>query len=196
MQHALIPALTDLADSGLILPLCLILAAGLWALESHRMALRFLVALFACLATMAVLKLGFLSCGRAIGSAVMSPSGHMSLSSFFFGAAACLVFVRLAPPWRWFAPGLALLLAGTIGVTRVMLGAHSPAEVVIGALAGLVTLAIFARPYLRAPHPARSMRPLLIGLVPVFLLCYGSRLPAEELLHRLIPHIQPRACSA
>lgn len=194
MSPHLISALTDLADSALILPLCMILAVGLWLLESRRMAGHFLLALFACLATMALLKLGFLSCGRALGSAVMSPSGHMSLSTFFFGALAAIVFARLPSPWRWLAPLTALGLAITIGVTRVMLGAHNPVEVVIGGLAGLATLAIFVWPYLKNRHPGRSLRPLLIALLPVFLLCYGSRLPAEELLHRLIPHIQPGAC--
>jgi len=196
VPHDTLRAITDLADSGLILPLCALLAGVLWFVESRRSAWLFLRALLLCLIAMALLKIGFLSCGKAAGSAIHSPSGHASLATFFFGSLACVIFVRLTAPWRWVAPVATVVLVIAIGLTRVLLGAHSPAEVIIGSAVGGLSLAAFVLPYLKLPRRRLSLRPLLLALGPLFLLCYGSALPAEELLHAMIPHLQPTICSA
>lgn len=191
-----IGAITDLADSGLILPLCVLLAAMLWFMESRRAAGLFIRALALCLLAMTVLKLGFLSCGEAIGSTVISPSGHTSLAVFFFGSVATLFHARQHGPARWIAPSLALALTLAIGETRIMLSAHNLAEVVFGACVGGLALTLFVRPYLRLSHPPLAAHRLLLAMLPVFLLCYGSALPAENLIRAFVPQLRPAACQA
>lgn len=194
MQQSVLHAITDLADSGLILPLCVLLAGLLFVAESRRSAWLFFRALLICLIIMTLLKIGFLSCGKAVGSEIHSPSGHASLATFFFGSLATVLFVRLRAPWRWIAPALALMLVILIGATRVALNAHNPAEVLLGTLVGALSLAAFTWPYLKQAHRQLPLKLLLLALGPLFLLCYGSALPAEELLHAMIPHLQPASC--
>lgn len=191
----MIRAITDLADSGLILPLCVLLTVFLWLMESRRAAWLFLRALAVCLLAMTVLKLTFISCGEAIGSSVISPSGHTSLAVFFFGSVATLFYARQQGRERWIAPALALALAVAVGETRLLLSAHNLAEVMFGATVGGLALTLFLRPYLRLSHPPLAFHRLLLAMLPIFLLCYGSALPAENLIRAVVLQLRPSACT-
>ena len=73
---------------------------------------------------------------------------------------------------------LAALAAFVIGVSRLALGAHSPAEVLIGAGVGLA--GALALPLLAGPAPqgldARRIAVIAVAVVVIF---HGMHLPAE-----------------
>jgi undecaprenyl-diphosphatase len=77
------------------------------------------------------------------------PSGHAA-GSFAFAAFFALVLLRTMPAaprpgerlGRWIAAGLLMLLAVGVGLSRIALGVHYPADVAAGAALGTVGAAV------------------------------------------------------
>lgn len=188
--------ITDLADTGVVLPLSALLVGLLWYLESAHSAWLFGRALLACLITMAVLKVIFISCGHAMGSSINSPSGHTSLGMFFYGTVAILFWVKRPGIQGILASSALALLVCAIAVSRLLLNAHNLPEVIVGACVGALALTLFAIPYLRQKHPSLKLKKLGLILVPVFILTYGTVLPAEQMLRQMLPLFHLDICSA
>jgi membrane-associated phospholipid phosphatase len=182
-------ALTDLGDSVITLPSASVVLVWLAIWGNRRLAVAWLVAVIACGAVTAALKIYFKACPLP-GMALDSPSGHTSMSLFVYGGLILLTAAQLRA-WRRGA----LLLFGAlfilaIAVSRVTLDFHSTAEVVIGLAIGAVALAWFGLVF-RRHRPARL--PLwpswLAILIPIALLG-GQSLSAESLLGRIALHIR------
>ena len=140
------PLLTRLGDAGLLV----LASAGLTALliwrgERRAAALWCLLA-GGGLAVTILLKIVLHQCGRGFSPLdLMSPSGHTSFAMIFYGSAAMLIAAG-RPSWQRlaiFSVVFGLILA--VGGSRVLLGAHSPAEVVVGLLVGGVCALLFGR---------------------------------------------------
>ena len=137
--------------------------AGAWALV--------IVATFAA---MLALKLVFIACSASLGTSdIRTPSGHVAAAAVVAGGLAALLLRR-----RSVVLPLAALAAFVIGVSRLSLGVHSPAEVMIGAGVGLA--GALALPLLAGPAPkgldARRVAVIAVAVVVIF---HGMHLPAE-----------------
>jgi membrane-associated phospholipid phosphatase len=150
-------ALTDFGDLAVLIPVSAVIL--LWLLRnSSRAAPQWVFALSLCIGLTALLKIAFHACPPADN--MHSPSGHTSLSTLVYGA------LTLVSATAW--PGLhrVLVIAGgaglilAIGVSRLLLDAHSVAEVGLGLVIGAISLAMFSRQYLQAP--TTKMWPLLV----------------------------------
>lgn len=86
------------------------------------------------------------------------PSGHTA-TAFTLAAVICLRGVHPA-----LAVG-ALLLATLGGISRIMVGAHWPLDVLAGALGGWLCALIGIRLYACWPAPSRPVARLIIGLI-------------------------------
>ena len=161
---------TDFADQAVVLPLVLVLALTLAALGWRRGAAAWLGATAATLGVVLVRKLAARACGPPL---LRSPSGHTAAAGLVCGGIAVLAglgggFVGLA----------ALAGATVIGLTRVALGMHSWAEVLLGGAVGVAGALALAR--LAGPRPARlRLRWVAVAAVTVVTLLHGLRLPAE-----------------
>ncbi len=71
----------------------------------------------------------------------------------------------------------ALVAAVVIGISRFVLGMHSLAEVVIGALIGLTGAAALLK--FAGPPPRLRTGPLIAVIVMIVVLFHGLHLPAE-----------------
>jgi membrane-associated phospholipid phosphatase len=166
--------LTDLADQAVILPMALATAVALTMQGWRRGAAAWALVIGATFATIAALKLLFLACSASFGIGdIRTPSGHVAAATVVAGGLAALLLRR-----REVALPLALLAAVTIGITRLALGMHSPAEVVIGAGVGLLgawTLLMIAGP---APQPFDARRIAAVAAL-VVVIFHGMHLPAE-----------------
>ncbi len=84
------------------------------------------------------------------------PSGH-AIDSFSF-AVSFFILSRgiLSRGWRWYA----LVLAGTIAFSRVYIGVHYPADVLVGTLLGTGLAGAVSIPFLRLypPPPDRQQK--------------------------------------
>lgn len=181
---SLLAYISDAGDSAVLLPLALLLVAALWYYQSGKAALTLVVALAASGVVMVVCKILLLACGQAWNASMVSPSGHASLSATVYGALG-IVAARQAP--RWLQPAIVLcswVFVGAIALSRVVLGAHSWAEVGLGLLVGIAALGAFAIPYFRLRKARLPM--VLLGTVTLatVLVLHGTHLPVEKLLHR------------
>jgi membrane-associated phospholipid phosphatase len=178
-------AISAFGDTALLLPLSVGLIVLIWKAQSRSAALALIVALGFCVMLTTLLKVGFIACSPVWHTDVVSPSGHASFSTTLYGALA-LIAARHAP--RWQQPPIVLLasiLIAAIAVSRVTVGAHSPKEVVVGALIGLMALGLFAFQYLRQ-RPGSIKLALLFALaVCVLLVFHGAQLPIEQWIRQL-----------
>ena len=180
----LLSILSDCGDSAVLLPLSLLMIAALWHYQGRPAAVTLIAALAACGAVMVLLKITLIACGTTWNAGVVSPSGHASMSFAVYGALG-IVSARQAP--RWQRPLIVLaswcLVAG-IAFSRVVLGAHSYAEVGLGLLVGAATLCLFAIPYFRLRRARLNLALLATLVVATLLVLHGAHLPVEKLIHR------------
>jgi membrane-associated phospholipid phosphatase len=165
--------LTNFADQAVMLPVVAAIACVLAIQGWRRGALVWLGVVAVTFGLILLLKLVFLACPPLFGPTdIRSPSGHVAAATVVCGGLAALLTrcrASILP--------VALFAAAVIGVSRLMLGAHSVPEVVLGALVGLAG-AIALRALAGAPPAMRPGR-LLAVVVIVAALFHGMRLPAE-----------------
>ena len=165
--------ITDFGDQAVILPLVVAVGLALLLQGWRRGATAWAVAVIATFFVMLVLKLVFLACSASIGTDIRTPSGHVAATALVTGGLAALLIRR-----HVIVLSLAAIAAFVIAVTRLALGLHSPAEVVIGALVGLTGAAALIK--LAGPTPPALEAPriglMALAVVAVF---HGLHLPAE-----------------
>jgi undecaprenyl-diphosphatase len=90
------------------------------------------------------------------------PSGHAMSAAAFYGTLA-LLWARQgvarqggARRWAWVGGGLAVVVSGLVGVSRVYLGVHWPSDVLAGWLLG----GLWAWAVVDAAYPRMRLRPL------------------------------------
>jgi membrane-associated phospholipid phosphatase len=166
--------ITDFADQAVILPLVLAIGIALLAQGWRRGAVAWVVVVVATFATVLGLKLAFLACSQTFGTTNLhTPSGHVAAAAVVTGGLATLL---LGP--RASVLLLAALVAAVIGLSRLVLGAHSVPEVMLGAMVGLVGTG--ALQWLAgSPPPDLNMRRIVVIAMAVVLLFHGLHFPAE-----------------
>jgi len=96
---------------------------------------------------------GVIARPRPEGQALGFPSGHVTAAAAYFSLAAYLVGKRLnarsAPMLRW---GAAVLVVAMVGVARILLRAHWPADILAGAALGFSCVALAVWWYEHSPR--------------------------------------------
>ena len=85
------------------------------------------------------------------------------------------------------------LLIMIIALSRVMLGMHSPPEVILGLLVGILALGIFAFRYFQLTPAALNLPLFLSATCVVLFILHGAHLPAEQLIRHLASLIRTSA---
>ena len=166
--------ITDFADQAVILPLAAAIGLVLLAEGWRRGAMAWALAVAGTFAVMLVLKLVFMACGDNLGTPYLhTPSGHVAAATVVAGGLAAVLLGRRASVLP-----RAVLVAVVIGISRIVLGAHSLEEVLLGALVGLAGTTVLLLIAGRLP-PALNVRRIAIVAVAVVVLFHGLHLPAE-----------------
>ena len=167
---------SNFADQAVLLPLAVVAALGLGLVRWWRGLAAWAVCVAAAFGTMLLLKILCLQLAPRLGVSPMSPSGHVAAGCMIYGGLWVLLL-------RGRVPGLVVAampvaLVAVIGVSRISLGAHTMAEVVIGAVVGLLSVAMLAR-WAGAP-PNRPVWPLLAAVSCTMFALHGVHMPAEQ----------------
>lgn len=184
-DFAMTRAVSALGDTALLAPASVLLLLYLAAWRHWRLAFSFGAALaFTGMATFAA-KLLFRACGPSFAIDVTSPSGHVSFATIFYGALALLLAVAAPQAKRAVVIAGAVVLLCAISVSRILVGAHSAPEVLLGGLIGLAGLGIFAA--LREPRPGPPLWPFIVagGVAAAFVVLTGRHFNAEYTIARM-----------
>lgn len=173
--------LTDFADAALTLPIAALVLAALLLAGHRRAAVAWAVPVGATFFAVLALKVVFgVMSGLGLGcvTGIVSPSGHTAGGTIVYAGLARVLGARRAASFA-----VALLLAAAIGTSRVMLGFHTPAEVVLGAGAGLAGTAVLLRALGEVVLPdLRARLALAAGTVVLALVLHGRHAPFERML--------------
>jgi len=182
--HHDLELLTNFGDTAVLLPLSLVFF--IWLLATHRAGtgLIWLAIVFACNFIISALKLYFLSC--PVGDMLRSPSGHTGFGILVYGS--IILALAKAVRRRWLRHVVVALGAGLVAViamSRLILGNHSPIEIVIGAVIGGGFLAVFAALYKPGAGRPRHVFVLAAVTLLVVLIFHGEQVKAEGFLRAL-----------
>jgi membrane-associated phospholipid phosphatase len=183
LSEQILISLTDLADLAVVLPLAITILFWLLAMRSPRAAVWWLIAVAICIGGTALLKIYFFSC--PLVTELRSPSGHTSLGTLVYGTLILFTAGETEKWRRWAVIAIGALFILSIAVTRVLLHAHTMAEVVLGLFIGSVALIIFTQAYLRHRPVQRWFSPLFLVVAIIIFALHGHELRAEEFLHRI-----------
>jgi membrane-associated phospholipid phosphatase len=89
------------------------------------------------------------------------PSAHTSMSFVVYGFLALMVARELHYRHRWLPYSITALVAGTIALSRLYLGAHWFSDVLAGASLGILWVALIGIAYDRHPAPVLPVKRLL-----------------------------------
>lgn len=173
------PLITRLGEAEILLPaMLLMLAALVRQAESRPLAWSWTLLLAAAVGLTTASKVAFL--GWGVGSAPLDftgISGHSMFAAAVYPLLAGLLAGR-APRWgRACAIGAGIALALLVGLSRVMVGAHSPTEVIAGLALGSAVGALGVR---GAGLPRLRLGPVLPATLALWLAWTPAHAPASR----------------
>jgi membrane-associated phospholipid phosphatase len=119
-------------------------------------------------------------------------SGHAMYSAAIYPLLLVTLAARLGSGWRRLALAAGFLLAAVVGVSRVMVDAHSVSEVVLGLLLGaVVTLRVIAKPGLHRVT-WRLHVPVLLAVWMVLAPLVAPPMPTHWMVTRLALQLSGR----
>jgi membrane-associated phospholipid phosphatase len=167
----------NFGDSAVLLPASLFLAFVLATAGRRQDAVAFSVALAICLATTLIGKLAVHACSAQMSEFDLeSPSGHTAFAALFYGCLALIVaagWPRLRAMVLYAATALLVVL---VGVSRVVISAHTAPDVVLGLAIGACAVLVFgtlrgkARPVVIAARTLAVAVPVGVVLVALVLI--------------------------
>jgi hypothetical protein len=159
-------SITSLGSAGLTLPLAIAIALWLALGYSWRMAAGWLLLLGAAIGVVTVTKLAFLGWGVGVRELDFTGvSGHAMLSTAVYPVALFLMLLPARPALRLVGVLIGLAAGIAVGLSRVVLDAHSPSEAITGCIVGALTALMFVRWSWDAEPGRLSAVPVTVSLV-------------------------------
>lgn len=191
----LLYTVTDLGDAILLLPASALVLAYFLYLRSHKAAFAWASMVALCILLTVAAKLAFLACGSWVSALdIRSPSGHTSLSFTFYAGTALALSADKDRRTRVLLAGASVLLVLVIAASRVLLHAHSAAEVAGGLAIGAACVWWYASRRRIAPQPAVAWEPVVAGFLALALVFHGLHWTLERPLSRLASEMRPTVC--
>lgn len=168
-------SLTQLADTVIMLPAAVLCLTWLVMGGATRLTLWWCVLLSGGLALVAVTKIAFLGWGIGIAAwDFTGVSGHAMRATAIMPVLLYFVFINSSRRVRQGAVISGIAFGVLIGISRLMVNAHSPAEAVAGCLLGAMVSTAFIELLLAPTRPAFEIKSaqtlplLLLLLLPIF----------------------------
>jgi membrane-associated phospholipid phosphatase len=179
----IVRTITDFGNLAVLLPLVAVVTVWLMATRQSRALLWWLVAVALCMGSTAVLKVYFFVCPPLAD--LHSPSGHTSLSTLVYGTLT-IAIASIVSGWKRGAViGAGAAFIAMIGISRILIHAHSVLEVVVGSVIGVGALALFAWQFWPRRPAEPRLRTMLITCFALMVMLNGEDLHAEDMLHAI-----------
>lgn len=178
--------ITSLGGAGMTLPLALAIALWLAVGYAWRLAAGWLLLLGAAIGIVTVTKLAFLGWGVGVRELDFTGvSGHAMLSTAVYPAALFLMLLPTRPAIRLIGVLLGLAAGMAVGLSRVVLSAHSPSEAITGCLVGALAALVFVRMAWNAEPGRLSALSVTASLMILAVTMHGVHVPTQ----RWVTHI-------
>jgi membrane-associated phospholipid phosphatase len=178
--------ITSLGGAGVTLLLAIAIALWLALGYTWRIATAWLVLLGAAVGVVTITKLAFLGWGVGVRELDFTGlSGHAVLSTAVYPVALFLMLLPARPGVRLIGVVLGLATGIVVGLSRVVVEAHSPSEAITGCIVGAVTALMFVRWAWDAEPGRLSAMPVAISLLALTIGLHGVHLPTQ----RWVTHI-------
>ncbi|MGG6175398.1 phosphatase PAP2 family protein [Pantoea allii] len=179
--------LTYFGDSMLLIPTAVIIALILpWKSDNRRTVWYWIMAFGLAGLVVCVSKILFL--GFGIGSARFNFtgfSGHSAMSATLWPVMLWLISGRWSSRWRVFAIGVGYLIPLMVGLSRLVIHAHSISEVLTGLLLGFTLSTAFLLSQRQTALKGFSWPQIAAALlVPVLLLGHGRIATTQQFLEQ------------
>ena len=174
-SHPPLRYITDFADQAVVLPVVLAVCVALLIQGWKRGALAWGATIIGTFTVMLMLKIVLIPCGTG---QLHTPSGHVAAATVLAGGLAAMLRRRggsVVLP-------VSLLAAAIIGTSRLVLGAHTWLEVVLGALVGIAGASIMPK-LAGLPPPGLNVWRLVMIAGLVAAIFHGLHMPAEAEIH-------------
>ena len=188
--------ITDLGDAAVMLPAGIVIAAWLLLSRAWQSALLWL-SLFGAGAILVVCtKIAYLGWGMGGQLDFTGISGHAMTATSVLAVAGYFVGSKLSRSRAIVATALGCCVGVLVGISRIMVGAHSASEVVAGcALGGLV--ALVAVTGIRAkPKLVAAPLVLAVTLLTLELAVHGDQVPSEQLISKVALYLSGHSAVA
>jgi membrane-associated phospholipid phosphatase len=179
-------ALTDFGDAAVLIPVASAMLVWLWFGDARSAAWWWAASVGLCVGLTALLKIFFYGCPPVTD--VHSPSGHTAFSILVYGSLTLVTAMQGKGLRRPLAVAVGSGLILTIAASRLLLDAHSLAEVGLGLVIGTISLVLFSRNLPRRYRQAKVW-PLLVTVGVLVTILHGQKLHAEEFLHRITGYL-------
>jgi membrane-associated phospholipid phosphatase len=174
-------AITSLGGAGMTLPLAFAIAIWLAVGYSWRMAAGWLLLLGAAIGVVTVTKLAFLGWGVGVKELDFTGvSGHAMLSTSVYPVVMFLLLLPARPAIRLVGVALGLAAGIAVGLSRVVLSAHSPSEAITGCLVGALAALLFVRMAWDAEPGRLSVLPVTVSMLVLAVLMHGVHVPTQR----------------
>jgi membrane-associated phospholipid phosphatase len=186
-------SITSLGSVGVMIPLALAVAAWLALGYPWRYAACWLAVLGAASVLVALTKIAFMGWGVGVRDLDFTGiSGHAMVSSAVLPVA---LFVACLPGRRWlraFGVSAGVLIGMVVGVSRILLNAHSVSEVVTGCGLGALAALVFVVFAWRAESGKLAAAPVAVSLAMVAITLHGISVPTQRWITDIALHLSGR----
>lgn len=173
--------ITHLGAAGIMLPMLLMITAGLWLAGQTSAVVTWTLAMTAGAVVVLASKVAFIGWGWGSASLNFTGiSGHTMLAASIFPV--WMGWLLAGPGRRFSLYGVALGLAigAVVGWSRLVLGAHSPSEVILGWFLGM-GISLVACKAIRGQVPSQGWDKLVaVLLLLTFSPSLSSYLPTHK----------------
>lgn len=192
----LLHVITDLGDAALLLPASAAVLAYLLYIRSTRTASIWATTLALCVTLTVLGKLALYTCASDLyWTDLRSPSGHTSISVTFYGCCALMMGVDKERWTRLLLAGAGAATAMAIAASRVLLGAHTITDVIVGSAIGVFCVAWFASRYVTAPRSPLPWASAVVALALAAVLMHGRHWTIEATIAHVVQILHAHVAS-
>jgi membrane-associated phospholipid phosphatase len=181
LSESLWISITAFGSVGVMAPVAAAVAAWLMLGYRWKYAFSWVALLGAASGLVALTKIAFIGWGIGVRNLDFTGiSGHALMSTAVLPVAFFVALLPARHGWRAFGVLAGLLLGVLVGMSRVVLHAHSVSEVVAGCALGAVVALSFVRIAWRAESGKLSPAPVAASLAAVVVALHGVPVPTQH----------------